>query len=254
MGLADAGWPVEQQAALEVLARLAQPVAVAGDADHLAPYVGERGLRQHQRLAGDLLPVVEPQRRPALAEHRVAEQDHLSSVDVVLEAELPQPRRHPAAGLGVVGHDLRRDLAVVVVGVGAPVEQRDAVAAVGGEDDRGAEALAGLPVRTRGQRHPCDVAGPGAAPAVAVVTGDQLGHAERAAVAVAGEADDALHATLEPRVERHLDVDVLVRRPVLLGDRQLRRLGLEEVAHDAAEPRPLRLARLLAQRSTRRRP
>jgi hypothetical protein len=58
--LADAGRPVQQQPALEVLTGRAQRLPVPGHPDDLAAYVVERRLRKDQLVLAQRLAAVEP--------------------------------------------------------------------------------------------------------------------------------------------------------------------------------------------------
>ena len=78
MRLAGAGRAVEQDAALEVLALLAQPVAVLGEPDDVGAHLLQRAVRQHHLVGGQVGPAVEGE-----AGHRplvgiAAEADHLA--------------------------------------------------------------------------------------------------------------------------------------------------------------------------------
>lgn len=99
MGLADARRAVEQEAALDVLARRAELVLVPGDADHLAADgVDEAGI-EDELVAGHRRPVVELQQRGCAAEEVDAEREHLTTEDVV----------GPGADADLCGHP-RRDV------------------------------------------------------------------------------------------------------------------------------------------------
>ena len=218
------GRAVEQQPALEVLAGLAQPVAVAGDADDLAADVGEGVVRQDQRLAGHRLPArgsAAPTRARRTSSGRTTPPGRGRRCGARLSCAQLAPR--PAARPRVGRRRSRPDTLRRSSSASEPRNSSgDLGVAVLGEHHDGAVALAGLVRPGRpGTVTRATLPGRGPLKPSGSLAGDQLGDAERAAVAVAGHADDLVVALGQPGVERGLDVDVLVGRPLLLGDRQV---------------------------------
>ncbi|GAA1968400.1 hypothetical protein GCM10009798_31130 [Nocardioides panacihumi] len=240
MGLADARRPVEQQTALEMLAGRPQPLAVAGDADDLAAQVGERGLGQDEVRVRQVRALVEPEQRVSLAEHAAPEGHHLAPVDVELDRELTQPVGRLASCPLPGRDDLESDALLAALRVGTAHEQHESLLALGDQDDGRSQTLAGRAPGSARQADPGDVPGPNAVK-VERVGVEQVGESERPAVSVGGQADELVAAGRfrEPAVERRLHVDMLVRRPRLLDDRQLVCRHAEMVPDDRAEGGPV---------------
>jgi hypothetical protein len=179
-----------------------------------------------------------------VAEDPTAEGHHLAAVDVVIDGEVPQRRDDAWPRVVDVAHHLHRDAHPLVVGVRSPHEQGRVLLALGHQEHRRAEALAGLPVRPGRQRHPGDVAGARHVEGL-LGGGQQVGQAERSTVPVAGHADQMVGpAGLgQPRVQGRLHVDVLVAGPVRLGDRQPVDGDAEVLADDHVEAGPLAFTR-----------
>ena len=92
VGLPDARRAVEQQTPLEVLSCGEQPLPLLGHPDHLPADRRQNVGGQDDVVGAHVRPGVELQHRTALAEHVVAERDHLAAEDVVVAGLRPGPR------------------------------------------------------------------------------------------------------------------------------------------------------------------
>ena len=241
------GRAVQQQPALEVLAGRTQRLAVPGHADDLAAYVVERRRREDQLVLAQGLAAVEPQERALPPEHRPAEGDDLAAVDVVLHGEVGEAGGDLGPGTFPRGDHLDRGLLTAVLGVGSAEEEGAATVGIAHQEHRDPQALLGLALRPRGERRAQHVARPRSVLGLLRQLPEQVGQPHRAPVPVAGHADQPVLAAglPQPGVQRRLHVDVLVRRPLLLGDRQPVGGQAEVLGEHRAELRPVGLAGLV---------
>jgi hypothetical protein len=142
---------------------------------------------------------------------------------------------------------LDRGLLTAVLGVGTAEEDRAATVGVGDEQDCHPQAFLGLAVRPRGQGRAQHVARPWSVLRLLRQLPQQVGQPHRTPVAITGHPEQAVLATrfLQPRVQRRLHVDVLVRRPLLLGHRQPVGGQTEVLGEQRGELRPIGLAGLV---------
>ena len=186
--LADPRWAIEQQPTLEMLSRRAQPIPVAGHADHLATYVLEGVGGQDQCAGVHSGSVVEAEERAALPEHRSAEGDNVTPIDVVFQGQAPKPFGDLGGETRPGRHRLDGDSHHVALGIRPAIEERDPILALRHQKDGSAQTFGGLPGRAGRQADRRQV--PGTRPVVHVVVWpEQVAHAERPPVAVVGHAD-----------------------------------------------------------------
>ena len=177
----------------------------------------------------------------AVVEHRPAERDDLAAEDVVLEGEVAELGGGAGGDVGGGRDHLHRDAVHVALAVRAAVEQDDPFVAAGGQQHRRAQAHDGLAVRSGLAAHRGDVARHRAVVEVVLAGGDQVAETEGAAVPVVGHADhlDAAPGLGAPGVEGGLHVGVLVGRPPLLDEGELRGVDAEVRPDDPGEGRAL---------------
>ena len=219
MGLAHARRAVEEDAALEVLARGPQPRAVAGHPDDLAAQVVDTvaagRISSSGRHGGAFAEAEQrsPARRtcfarttpPGRGRHcaRVRAPEGGRPNSSANGARLAMISRvtsdEPLSGSGPRKSTAMRSLAVLE------------------QDDASTQALTSLAAWTAGQTDPGDVARPRAMHRVHGVVTEQMGDPERAVMAVPGHPQDprAVVVLVEYAVQGTLHVHVLVRRPLL---------------------------------------